>query len=290
MTSQLALSEPSGSARGTVTTHAGGEGTAFFGGPFVPTLLDAGFRVVQVKWQDGGWEHGELGGRGSGCFPATVYTWVYANVQGCNAAESFCGIGFSGGSASLGYALSQYGLGQLYDYVLLESGPAVSDMTVGCDPGNYSGPIPSLCPSIPDPIASSSLLTSTINGQERTTSCGCDAGGAVDDAGLAACILPSDYAKWAVDSVVSPSGEYSYPQTAMSFWYCGNDNTNGSTLGAFYYAAVQNAGTDVAAYCYGGDAGPVSTCSGEDVFDSDSQAFSQAASVFLSADGCIPRH
>jgi hypothetical protein len=77
----------------------------------------------------------------------------------------------------------------------------------------------------------------------------------------------------------------------VSFWYCGNANTNGSTLGAFYYSALAAVPTNhVSASCYGGASGPTSACSGEQVF-LDTNAFDAAVSAMTDPKtGCVPRH
>ena len=282
-TAQIAVAEPSGTVRGTITLHTGGAGTGYWGTqpsqPFTKAYLGAGYRTVQVKWSKA-WEDGSLGLRHSGCFPATLYRYVFDHVHGADTTKGFCGQGISGGSASIGYSLAHYGLDDIFDYALLVSGPAVSQLAAGCDVPGYAGPAPTLCPSIPSPLYA--LPKPAIDGSEATSTCDC---------GSAGCVAPVDAAKWQADGVVSPGATYDHPKTAISFWYCGNANTNGSTDGAFYYDALSAVATnDVSVHCYGGASGPASSCTGEAVF-ADPTAFADAVSLMTDpAKGCIARH
>jgi hypothetical protein len=281
-TVQLAVSTPTGTVKGTITTHGGGSGTGYWGAQgaenFVTPYLQAGYRVVQLKW-NAAWENGSLGLRHSGCFPATAYDWIFNHLHGADRSKGFCGQGSSGGSASLGYSLTQYGLGGEFDYVLLANGPAVADLAVGCDVQDFHGTVPQMCPSIPDPVWPVPQLC---NGMEQTTTCSCTTAG---------CTSAADMTKWVADGVVSPTSQYAYPQTAISFYMCGNNNTNGSTIGAFYWQAIEGvSGNDVSAHCWGGDAGPSSTCQVENLFTDPQILASAIATMTDPVGGCVPRH
>jgi hypothetical protein len=281
-TAEIAVSEPAAGAtvKGTITLHEGGAGTGYWAGfgamSFIPQFIAANYRVVQIKWGKS-WQLPTLGAKRSGCFPATAYDWIYRNVHHSDTMAGFCGAGISGGGASLGYSLTTYGLKNLFDYVMVVSGPAVSRMDVGCDVASFTGPMPELCPSIPSPVYP--LPSQVINGIEQTTTCGCT---------TPSCVSSADRDRWRADSIVSDGADFDYPKTAMSFWFCGNDDTNGSTGGAFYYDAVKNVSTNsVTVNCFGGPSGPTSTCEGEGVFK-DPAAFNGAISAMTT--GCIPRH
>jgi hypothetical protein len=208
-----------------------------------------------------------------------MYDWIFRNIHGSDRTKGFCGQGSSGGSASLGYSMTQYGLAAEFDYLLLANGPAVADLAVGCDVQDYTGPIPEICPSIPNPVYP---LPKVVNGMEDTTTCSC---------GDAGCASAADMQKWIADGVVSPTSVYDYPRTSVSFWLCGNNNTNGSTIGAFYYAALKALpSNNVVADCWGGDAGPASSCQIEDLF-SDPNVLKAAIAAMTDSDaGCTPRH
>jgi hypothetical protein len=269
---ELAVSRPA-SPIGTVTLHGGGAGTGYWGAQpdLITPLLAAGFQIVQLKWVHD-WQVPGAGARHAACLPATAYQWIHDNLRG---AGGFCGAGTSGGGATLGYSLSAYGLESIFDYAMIVSGPAVSKMDVGCDLPDYTGPAPSLCPQIPQPL--NPLPASAIDGIEQTTTCSCT---------TPDCVLAADKTRWAADSIVTDGASYTYPHTATSFWFCGNSNTNGSTGGgAFYYAAVAGvASNDVSLHCY---AGAQSTCKGEGVFD-DPNALDAAVAAMTA--GCIARH
>ncbi len=273
-TVEIAISTPATTPVGTMTLHDGGGGTTYWGtgpGNLVEGFLANNLRVVQLKWK-ADWQIHGVGALHSGCLPATAYKWIHDNVH---TSGGFCGGGISGGGASLGYSLAAYGLGSIFDYTMIVSGPAVSKMDVGCDVPDYTGPAPAFCPEIPQPV--DPLPAGAIDGIESTTTCSCT---------TPDCVLPADKTAWHADSIVTDGATYAYPKTAMSFWFCGNNNANGSSGGgAFYYDAVHAvAGNDVSIHCYAGD---TSTCSGEQVFvDKGAQADAIAA---VSA-GCIDRH
>jgi hypothetical protein len=268
---EIAVSLPAGTPVATMTLHNGGNGEGYWGtGDLVPELGAANFRVVQLKWQND-WQVPGVGALHSGCLPATAYKWIHDNVH---TAGGFCGGGISGGGASLGYSLSAYGLGSIFDYAMIVSGPAVSEMDAGCDVADYTGPEPAFCPEIPSPVTA---LPTVINSIESTSTCSCTTPN---------CVLASDKATWHADSIVSDGRAYAYPQTTMSFWFCGNGTRNGSLGGgAFYYDAVHAVpGNDVSIHCY---TGASSACTGEAVF-SDKNAEADAVSAVVA--GCVAHH
>ncbi|HUJ59704.1 MAG TPA: hypothetical protein VLX92_14465 [Kofleriaceae bacterium] len=274
----IAVSSPAGAAIGTITLHDGGAGTGYFGSGstgLVASFVARGYRVVQLAWS-ATWQVSGLGARHAACLPATAYRWIYDNVHAVGTSQAFCGAGTSGGGATLGYALSAYGLDTIFDYAMIISGPAVAKMDVGCDVADYTGPAPAFCPEIPDPVTP--LPAGAIDSIESTKTCSCTTPGCVD---------PAEKTIWAADSIVTAGASYAYPHTEMSFWFCGNQTPpNGSSGGgAFYYDAVsKTAGNDVSIHCYTGTGSP---CSGEQVFE-DPKALSDAIAAMTA--GCTPRH
>jgi hypothetical protein len=299
LTGQIAVSDPSGTIKGTITTHNGGAGTAYDGAQamadFVTPYTSAGYRFVQIKW-DSSWQVGALGNNHSACYVATLYQWIFENVHKSDRTTGFCGQGTSGGSASLAYSMTQYGLDALFDYTMLVAGPAVTRMDLGCDIASWNGkqPSPAMCASSL-PAVVFPLPASAIDGMEDTTTCDCS--------NQPSCVSSSDLAKWTDDSTVSATARYSYPNTSVGFFMCGNwpaerndagveireaGVTNGSTLGAYYYAALASSGvTNVSAHCFGGPSGPESSCEQEGVF-MDPNAFNDAVTTMKSE--CTPRH
>jgi hypothetical protein len=299
LTGQVAISLPSGAPKGTITTHNGGAGTAYDGvmapADFASAYTAAGYRFVQIKW-DSSWQVGELGNTHSACYVATLYDWIFKNIHKSDRSAGFCGQGTSGGSASLAYSMTQYNLDTEFDYTMLVAGPAVTRLDLGCDISSWNGkqPSPAMCPSSL-PAVVFPLPESAINGMEDTKTCDCSP--------QPSCVASSDLTKWIDDSVVTSTAKYSYPNTGVSFFMCGNwpakENeggvetrdagvTNGSTLGAYYYAALTGSGvTQTAAHCFGGPGGPNSSCQGEDIFN-DTNAFNDAVTTMTSE--CTPRH
>jgi hypothetical protein len=142
-------------------------------------------------------------------------------------------------------------------------------MDYGCARSLYKGPALNLCP----------LLTSApyayfdgtkVNTWENTTTCNVKPP------------LRSDATKWAADSIVTTGATYSYPKTAMSWFFCVTPPVNNSTgEGKFLIDKVlpKNAPADV--NCYSG------VCQGEAVWQ-DTAAFNTTHTQMLSQ--CVPNH
>ncbi|RMD82707.1 MAG: hypothetical protein D6815_08545 [Candidatus Dadabacteria bacterium] len=90
-------------------------------------LVDAGYRTVQIRWENN-WFRAPPGENDEGlgelaCRPATVLLWIYDTIHAAQVDLPFCGTGHSNGAAQLAYAMTQYGLGDLFSAALFESGP-----------------------------------------------------------------------------------------------------------------------------------------------------------------------
>lgn len=267
----LGVALPAGAARGTVILLNSGTGTTFFNSGFPGSYLDDDFRVVQLAWASA-WEGANGAGlTASSCRPSTVFKYVFTAVQRGSRTSGFCGQGMSGGGGQLAYSLTQYGLADYFDYVLLAAGPGLSRMDYGCDPSLYTGPPRDLCPLLPDaPIAYGADVQSKVNIWENTTTCG------------SANPPPSDIARWAADSIATTNVSFVYPNTAMSWFFCTTSPVNESTgQGTFLIDQVvpKNAPPDVS--CYSG------MCQGENVWQ-DPNAVAAAESEMLAQ--CVPNH
>ncbi len=269
----LAIAEPSGTAKGTIIAHAGGDGTGYFsageaGKKFNTDFTAAGFRYVQIAWASPGWA---TGGniKASGCRPATLFKWVFDNLHIGAHAKPFCGISSSGGTAAVTYSMTSYGLKDTFDYLVMAAGPTPSRIDYGCEPRLYSGPARDLCPLLPDAPWTYDMGVSTIaDGWTATHSCGKDAGTA------------SDIQTWHDDSLLSDGDDLTYPQTGMSFWYCTTTPNESTGMATFYIDAVHPKVTpDV--NCYAG------TCTDEYVFD-DANAHALALTEMNA--GCVVNH
>jgi hypothetical protein len=255
----VAVTEPNGTVRGTIFAHGGGGGTAFYS-QNLSDYLAANYRVVQVRWATD-WEQTTDGILAAACRPATLLQWVFDTVHGADRSTGFCGVGQSGGSGVLSYLLSHYGSGTILDYAAPSAGPPFGRIDYGCAPSTYAGPLRTLCPALTD--APVTLPPARMNPWENTQTCG------------AASPDPTEIAKWAADSVVSPGASYDYPQTVVDFFDCVT-NPNGTTGGAYFYS--QEITSAHAVRCF-------TACSGEDL--------GTAGWATLRDDvlaGCVPRH
>jgi hypothetical protein len=268
----LGVATPTRNPSGTIILANGGPGTAFLNDGFADTYVGDGFNVVQLAWASDWASANGAGVKSAACRPASIFQYAFNVVQQQSRKTGFCGQGFSGGGAALAYALSEYGMSDDFDYVVIAAGPGVARMDYGCDPSLYSGAPRDLCPLLRNaPFAYPSTIGSQVDGWEDTTNC------AKHDP------LPADINRWADDSIVSDGAMFNYPQTDMSWFFCVAPGTlNESTgQGSFLIDKVvpQNAPPDV--NCYS------DTCQGEDVWTNPA-AFSATVNEMLGL--CVPNH
>lgn len=136
--------------RGTILFMTGGGGTGLwesFGTDarrVLGELRGAGFRTVQLAWQQG-WlvgAPGALEGQAAlACRPASVAAWVYQNLHTGAAANAFCATGNSGGAGQTSYMLADYGLASVIDAAVPSGGPPFGRIDLGC---LQEGPDPSI--------------------------------------------------------------------------------------------------------------------------------------------------
>jgi len=272
-TATLAITQPGGTAVGTVLLMAGGGGTKFFNIPEISGLLAANFRIVEIEWESAWPQATPASALRGACRAGTLSQWIYDNVHGgAEAAKTtgFCGLGLSGGGAFFTYSVAHYGRKSIYDYLEIMSGPSVAKLDFGCDPSLYDGGPRYVCPDLPNaPFAFTPPTTGQIDGMEGTHTCGADAA------------APADIAKWTADSIVSPGADYEYPQTGMSFWFCaGTDLNESSGLGSFLVDKVRPLGDAPPVNCF-------TDCMGENVLGDPSAATASVADMVA---GCVANH
>jgi hypothetical protein len=269
LTAILSEAFPAGTAKGTIIMLSGSGGTTFFNSGFANTYLGDGFRVVQLAWTTDWEDTAGVGLKSAACRGATVFKYVFDNVHSGDRTAGFCAQGTSGGGAAIAFSLAQYGLSDYFDYVVIGAGPGVARLDYGCAKSLYTGPPLNLCPLLTNaPYAFAS--GTKVNSWENTTTC------AVKPP------LRSDVSKWAIDSIVTKGGTYTYPKTAMSWFFCVTPPVNNSTgEGKFLIDHVfpKNAPPDV--NCYSG------VCKGEAVWQ-DNAAFNATHTEMLSQ--CVPNH
>ncbi len=268
LTATVSEAFPVGTPKGTIILANGGGGTTFFNAGFANTYLNDGFRVVQLAWATDWEDTAGVGVKTAACRPASIFRYVFYTVQRGDRTSGFCAQGTSGGGASIAYGLAQYGLSNDFDYVMISGGPGVSRMDYGCDKSLYTGPPLNLCPLLPN-AAYAYTGGKQVNGWENTTTCS------------AKTPLQSDIDKWVADSVVTTGGNYTYPKTGMSWYFCVTPPANDSNgQGKFLIDAVHPKNVpDV--NCYSG------VCKSESVWQ-DKNAFNAMVAEMLSQ--CVPNH
>ncbi len=131
--------------KGTMVFFTGENGGRWWGDinwTHNPSILDhmrwAGFRTVEVKWPGSvtnTWFYapaGSLAGMAKlGCRPATVIQWVYDNLH-TDKSLPYCASGHSNGGSQLGLTLVYYGMGEILDAAVFESGPNYTRIDKSC--------------------------------------------------------------------------------------------------------------------------------------------------------------
>jgi hypothetical protein len=269
LTAILSEAIPTGTAKGTIVLLSGSGGTTFLNSGFGTPYVNDGFRVVQLAWTTDWEDTGGVGLKSASCRGATVFKYVFDNVHGGDRTTGFCAQGTSGGGAAIAFSLAQYGLSNFFDYVIIAAGPGVARMDYGCDKALYTGPPLDLCSEITS-APYTYFSGGKVNTWENTTTCD------------AKSPLSSDIKKWAADSIVTPGANFTYPKTAMSWYFCATPPVNNSTgEGKFLIDRVlpKNNPPDVS--CYSG------VCKGEAVWQ-DPNAFTATQSEMVAQ--CVPNH
>ena len=269
LTATLGEALPTGTPKGTIILHSGSGGTTFFNSGFGSAYIGDGFRVVQLAWTTDWEDTGGVGLKSASCRGATVFKYVFDNVHNKDRSTGFCAQGTSGGGAAIAYSLTQYGLGNFFDYVVIAAGPGVARMDYGCDKALYTGGPLNLCSLITN-APYTYFSGGKVNSWENTTTCD------------AKSPLSSDIKKWAADSIVAPGANFTYPKTAMSWYFCATPPVNNSTgEGKFLIDRVipKNNPPDVS--CYSG------VCQGEAVWQ-DPNAFNATQNEMIAQ--CVPNH
>jgi hypothetical protein len=191
-------------------------------------LEAAGFRTVQVIW-DASWWYGaqnQLEGHAKlACRAATVSRWIYDNIH-----ESpdmrYCATGHSNGASEVAYAIAQYGLADIFDAVLFESGPNWARIDYGC---------------IED---SSDPKTQALFYQEFGGRMIINQGLGLGSQG--ACVDQEEsFRPWFEEASLAfdAAWPYSYPNTRLAFVFGENDLSTTAVHGLYYYTTVVGAGS-----------------------------------------------
>ena len=250
-TATVSTATPIGTVKGTIFTHAGGYGDRPFNlGPkgttstYVDSFFNAGYRVIQIGWTnvvgEEGWEN--TGGstdrniKIAGCRPATLmkkYAFDIKHVSEGGNTGGMCALGFSGGTAAIGYSLAYYGAADYLDSVTLLSGPVFGDVAVGCQVPK--APFVSICPDgqygcVGDPWSADPSYLGNSSGLLQ---------GFTGDPGCAGTqnTTSSQASRWKAMSVVDGTAQpnFNYPNTALSGWFCDNGKNPSAPQGYLYF-------------------------------------------------------
>ena len=112
---------------GTIIFGSGMGGTNLYGtagsyeAGMMENLRKAGYRIIERVWTNGpnGWFTGTLGPAVSACRYATLVNWIRKQYP----SGQLCATGVSGGAVELSFGLSRWGLGNVLNAVVFDSGP-----------------------------------------------------------------------------------------------------------------------------------------------------------------------
>jgi hypothetical protein len=228
------VGEPTSSpAQGTILFASGLTGNKYFGEwgtqaqRILAELRAAGFRTVQIKWKTI-WFYGAPGAlEGTmklACRSATVARWVYDNFHPQDTPTPYCFYGHSNGASQGAYAITQYGLSNIFSTVMFNSGPNWTNNNEAClheDPAYQS-------------------LWFPLNFRKTFDK---SFGFASDGSGACARQDPTFHDAFYNSSVVTADWSYVYTNTMVAFIFGANDASTTRNHGMYYYDAVVNAGS-----------------------------------------------
>lgn len=243
---------------GTIVFFNGSDGTTVGFSQFVQAYTPPAhnYQTVQVVWETPWEETGNGTGsslKAAACRPATLMNWLL-NQKNVYNGGGMCAQGSSAGGAAIAYSLAEYGANQYLNHVELESGPVLSDVSLGC---NLSSKTVTVCPgnecltgregSWPDSpiyIDGNQNAVSTWTGTQGQNACASGNG-----------ISQSQYSAWKSMSIVDGLGgsqadsTFSYSKTSISGWLCSKPQgcnsswcqNNSAAQGQLFYQNVTSA-------------------------------------------------
>jgi hypothetical protein len=244
-----------GGADGTIVFFNGQYGTTvgFQNDVVAYTPPHHDFQTVQVMWKSAWEDTGNATGtdiKTAACRPATLLDWLL-NQKNVYSGGGFCAQGASAGSAALAYSLAEYRAWQYLSHVVLESGPVLSDISVGCNPASKTQTV---CPGNScltggqgswqdSPIYVDGAEGLVSNWTGATGQNKCVAGSKISSAQLAAWKAMS-----IVDGLTGQSADavFSYPNTSITGWLCSKPpgcssaacQNNSAAQGDIFYQTV----------------------------------------------------
>jgi hypothetical protein len=228
-TGVIRIDEPEGSVIGTVAMYSGGLGKHYYserkeGKKLVDETLRKGFRVIQIKWNEG-WFAGSLerqeGFRKLAVHPATVTQYIHDNLLEKD--KPLILFGGSGGAAQIAYMLSFYGIDAIADKAIIFSGFWMGRLDLGCFDD--------------DP------LHSHLKYSERARVAIDQSLGFSTDVKGPCELRDSSYIETYKNSSISVGGNYYYPNTNVYLIYGGNDQVGALNQGLTYFEQLAFART-----------------------------------------------
>ena len=223
----LKIDEPEGETIGTIAMYTGGLGTFFYseneqGNAIIEESLKKGYRVIQIKWNEGwfkGSEEKREGFRKLAVHPASITQYVFDNLVEKD--KPFILFGGSGGAAQIAYMLSFYGIDTITDKAIVFSGFWMGRLDIGC--------------------FDAKPLNSRLHYSERArTSIDQSLGFNQETKGPCE-LYDTSYNDMYKNSSISYGGNYFYPSTKVYLIYGGNDEVGALNQGLTYYEQLSSA-------------------------------------------------
>lgn len=220
----IRIDEPSTSLKGTIVMYSGGLGTFYYSGfppgkAIIDEALQDGYRVIQVKWNEGwflGSKGQQEGFRKLAVHPATITKYISNHLAVKD--KPLILFGSSGGAAQIAYMLSFYGTDKLTEKAIIFSGFWMGRLDIGCFDDN----------PLTKHLQYSQRAKSAIDislGYSRDEKGPCELG-------------DTAFAEIYKNNSISYGGNYYYPDTEVYLLYGGNDQVGALNQGLTYYEQV----------------------------------------------------
>jgi hypothetical protein len=223
----IRIDEPSENVLGTLLIYSGGLGNWFvgsrgLGGKLITEMRNIGYRIVQIKW-DEGWFIGSPGDNEGfqklAVHPATVTQYIYDELA--EKEKPFVLFGGSGGAAQIAYMLSFYGTDKIASSAVAFGGFWMGRLDIGCFDNDS--------------------LNSFMHYSERARVV-IDLSFGFDPETKGPCELcDTTFMERYRNSSVSVGGNYYYPNTQVFLIYGGNDRVGALNQGLTYYHQLATA-------------------------------------------------
>ncbi len=217
------------STKGTILMYAGGKGTSYYsyshvGKVLIEKALEKGFRVIQIKWNEGWLEGSEEqfeGCRKLAVHPATITRYIFDGMAKRD--QSLILLGGSGGAAQIAYMLSFYGIDAITDKAIIFSGFWMGRIDIGCFDK--------------DPI------NEHLHYSEKARIAIDESFGFSPDKKGPCQLCDTSFTELYKNSSISIGGNYNYPTTEIFLFYGGRDQVGALNQGITYYEQLIKAGS-----------------------------------------------